>query len=143
MSDLGAPDSVLITGLWPGGYPDSVWVLFATRDGLQAILVGLDGHPITESFPVAGEIKGATSAGIAVNAGGEAFLAAPGEVWSLGEGNVIATSPDEVAVLTCETPTTCTYRLVNVHDRTTRKGTVWTAQPTARSSRPCPVTAPR
>lgn len=120
-----APE-MFIADVIPSGDPDRVWILHgAQAGGLHASLVGVDGQALGVAFSVAGSVRGATTRGLAVNAGGDAFLVAgEDDVAKLGAGDILATTADEVALLTCDSTIACSVNVVNVQSGQGRGGPV-------------------
>jgi hypothetical protein len=125
---VGLPDLdelMLVVDVIPSGDPDKVWVLYGSGTGVRAALIRVDGRSASAAFDVPGSVRGATTRGLAVSAGGDAFLVAgDNDVSRLGDGEIVAATADEVALLTCDTEIVCTVSVVNVSSGRTRRGPV-------------------
>lgn len=116
---------LLVLDVIPSGDPDRVWVLYGSGVGLRAAFIRVDGRTVSAGFDVPGSVRGATTRGLAVSAGGDAFLVAgDNDVSRLGDGDVVAATADEVALLTCDTEIVCTVSVVNLSSGRARRGPV-------------------
>jgi hypothetical protein len=107
----------------PSGDPDRVWVLYPTVGAVHASLIGLDGRAVLPGFDVSGSVRGGTTTGLAVSAGGDAFLATGQDTASrLGDGDVVAATADKVALLACDDEIECSVSVVTITSGQTRRG---------------------